>query len=1525
MAVSIAHSKTSLIADGADTSLIRPSDWNEGHIVSGLGGAAELNVGTTPGTVAAGDDARFLTVGTGAGTVTAGDDFRLHPSQFIQVAKNATVIAGQWYTSVKDACDYAATIALTGNRVTIYVHPGEYTESPFTVPAYTYVTGSEDWGGANLITNNNAAHFITMAANSGLMRFRVTGPTGVGFASIDQQASGVAKTYWINMAAGYYGWWAHAASGTARLHCIGCVSDSSTTTNTMFRATAGANIMMMQSGPMAGSGITYGAYADGATASLTFDLCMFRISGHTSVYVDNGASAKGISCTFAQGATALHHGPNGGTITMHGCNVKAGGYTTDVNIAGNTGSFTYSGALTKSKITKTGSITPIIAFADPNATTPGQYIYGELMLGSVTAQTPVTSWINANRATGVVSGGTVQRNSGLNVDVSAGSGFFDTASGQIIVSWGATTVAFTGSSEEEWVQVSNTGVVSTTTVEPDFDTTVVLATANTNSTDVMFLASQQVLLPQQPAKLHEFLTHAVGPVVTAGLAVTKNTSPSLQLDVASGEYMVGLDEHYPGGGAAITWTYWYSDGLGGWTSSAGISSVDTATYDAGTGTPAAMTAGYYRRDLLFIAENAAGFEYHMVLGQQFDSQANAVTNPVAPDFLLEYAVRLAAPIVQQGATDIAEVVDQRTKVGQFIPPTQNTDRYIQIAAGGQTAQFGRTVLFGDANNVSFGLSTGTNINTVTATVAKQTANMSLSGNYVGNSTLSNTGGFVIEGGNNVTLSGTGNTVIVSAANPGGGGQFSAGVSSAGNSAGATGITGTQLVFAGGANITLSQTTGANGGTVTIIGGAGGAGAALKGSGTYTQNTGTIEFANSNGITFGLSNNGTMTASHDGITSQSVQTQNMVSILGSTGNISFDNGNNVTFGGNASTITASIPSGATRTGNLGGIGADTQTATTGTVIFQSGNNVTFGLNNNTITASIPAGATATGNIGSIVGSNATYTSGAVTFTGSNAVTVRSTTGQQIVIDAPVQTVQTQGMVSINGATGNIQFSNSNNVSFGINGSTVTATATFAQSVQTQNLIQAVSGSNSTGGATNTSNAGLQLAQANGFSFILSGNTVSGSVNTTYAASNHSHGANALTGPVAATSASNGFSLNVNAIGNTTAQSNVTWTVGTNGLSLDGRNYAGTGTTFGGTNISGSITQNSNGIALSLSAGAGGGGIVVATNNTGGGTSTVTGSVTFGALNGLTFYQSNGSVVGSYTDAGAGGGISAVVFSAGAGNSNLSNVNFSNSNGVSWGIAGSTITASVNAPATISSFAPSWVVSGMATNTSLGQSTLYFMPIDIPAPLYASRVNFYVSFSGALSAGNSTGSCTARLGYGLYSLNSHSLSLITSYEAIVLSQTMNSNTQYVANHYFGISNVTSHSTLQTSISATNASTYQATNINGQRVIALPINSTLTPGRYWLGMSNQTNAGNAMTNNMSVMVTSVGVQPSVNYLGAASAATNASVFRMMQGMGTYSAQSAAWPSTIAYTTDAIRAPVSQTLVHFQIVGQSFSSNYL
>jgi hypothetical protein len=49
MAINVTHSKVSTIPDGDDTSVVRPSDWNDDHVIVGLGTAAELNAGVANG------------------------------------------------------------------------------------------------------------------------------------------------------------------------------------------------------------------------------------------------------------------------------------------------------------------------------------------------------------------------------------------------------------------------------------------------------------------------------------------------------------------------------------------------------------------------------------------------------------------------------------------------------------------------------------------------------------------------------------------------------------------------------------------------------------------------------------------------------------------------------------------------------------------------------------------------------------------------------------------------------------------------------------------------------------------------------------------------------------------------------------------------------------------------------------------------------------------------------------------------------------------------------------------------------------------------------------------------------------------------------------------------------------------------------------------------------------------------------------------------------------------------------------
>lgn len=266
-------------------------------------------------------------------------------------------------------------------------------------------------------------------------------------------------------------------------------------------------------------------------------------------------------------------------------------------------------------------------------------------------------------------------------------------------------------------------------------------------------------------------------------------------------------------------------------------------------------------------------------------------------------------------------------------------------------------------------------------------------------------------------------------------------------------------------------------------------------------------------------------------------------------------------------------------------------------------------------------------------------------------------------------------------------------------------------------------------------------------------------------------------------------------------------------------------------------------------------------------------------------------------------------------------------VSLSSAGSTI--SILLPG-VSQYDP-WgdIPTVLVTNSSLGQSSLFFYPFDLMYPVSASRVNFFLSLGTTSSNVASSGSGSLGIGYALYSLGTAQdrLTQITSYSAVVVSYTSSSGSQFAATHYIGLSNATSHSTSQKALSTSNASTYPANSIGGFRVIALPVNSTIAPGRYWMGLSVQTtnNASASFKMDVSVLQQTFSNLLAYRPFGTSSAASNASVWGALPGAGTYSAQSAAWPNSIGLTASDIRMAVSITAPYFNFSGISTALTFL
>lgn len=449
---------------------------------------------------------------------------------------------------------------------------------------------------------------------------------------------------------------------------------------------------------------------------------------------------------------------------------------------------------------------------------------------------------------------------------------------------------------------------------------------------------------------------------------------------------------------------------------------------------------------------------------------------------------------------------------------------------------------------------------------------------------------------------------------------------------------------------------------------------------------------SNGFTLSLS-----ALPPDGFVAAIAGTQTATS-----GSISFANSNGISFGMlGSSQITASytVPSTA---GLLSAIkiSAGLSSSNVSAVTFSNANGVSFGYDGTVVTASVAAVAGAQTALSGLANSQTTFSSGTVGLSELGAITIRSTTGNQFQFSVAPQSAQTQSNVqgisagtqvgrsgdivfsNSNGISfglsgsntltasytvpGATVFSNSNNVSFGLNGSTVTATATFAQSAQTQSNVQGLIVSNTT-----YRTGDVSFSNANGISFgssagqaITASYTVPGA--TVFSNSNNvSFGLNGSTVTATATFAQSNQVLSIFASSNTTAQSS-SGTIDARSLSFRGMGVASVGLSAGE-------------VVISVPGAAGDGGNVMAAGTR---TAQTSGTVIFSNANGISFGLNavgGSQLTASYTVPSTAGLLSAINISGGTTSGNVSAVTFSNGNGVSFGFDGSVMTASVAAVA------------------------------------------------------------------------------------------------------------------------------------------------------------------------------------------------------------------------------------------------------
>lgn len=571
-----------------------------------------------------------------------------------------------------------------------------------------------------------------------------------------------------------------------------------------------------------------------------------------------------------------------------------------------------------------------------------------------------------------------------------------------------------------------------------------------------------------------------------------------------------------------------------------------------------------------------------------------------------------------------------------------TSQSSQVASASNGSFTFQTLAFSNANNVTFGTSAG---GIITASVAGAGGAASLSGYATGNTTQSSSGtaalsSLVFNGGGIVSVGISNGSIVISGPDTTSFAPFSVGFSTGGNTAGNTGFGTDQVVFAGGANITLSGSTNAGSMTISIVGAAGGGGGGGVNFGVSTMgntagSTGTVSTGNVVLAALGALSLSQSTGAAGSAATISIRGPDVSSLVA---------GANITISTAGSTISII---GASVAASPLSISAGTTSGALQSIVFSNSNGFSFGLNGSTITGSY---------------------------------TVPSTAGLLSAINLSAGTTSS----NLSAFT----LSNSNGLAFGLNGGTITGSYTVPS---TAGLISAI---NVSAGTTSNNMSALVLSNSNGLSFGLNGSTITGSY-TVPTQTNQTVGLYASSQTVGQSSSSTVDARSISFVG----RGNISVGLSAGSFLISG---AGAGAAFSagisGGNTSGDtgtvsnqlVFAGGNNITLSGSTNAGGMTLSISGPNVGGAqtgisglqvsnTTYTSGTVTFQNANGISFGSSGANgISASYTVPSTAGLLSAVNISAGTTSNNLSALVLSNSNGLSFGLNGSTITGSYTVP-------------------------------------------------------------------------------------------------------------------------------------------------------------------------------------------------------------------------------------------------------
>ena len=563
---------------------------------------------------------------------------------------------------------------------------------------------------------------------------------------------------------------------------------------------------------------------------------------------------------------------------------------------------------------------------------------------------------------------------------------------------------------------------------------------------------------------------------------------------------------------------------------------------------------------------------------------------------------------------------------------------------------------------------------------------------------------------------------------------------------------------------------------------------------------------------------------------------------------FGNGGGVTFGYDGTNVTASAPSGGGGITNIN-VSAGTTSQNLSRLTFADSNGISFGLNGSVITGTVATnyqsqGAYLTTAMASNRGSDFMGTNTALTANGVSMTA--NSSGLSLNFPAFLTTAQSPGAYLTTARASNDGIGTNTALTAGPLAWTANSAGLSLNAGSAAGTTSGFGGNLISGSMThNTAGLNLSLNHPAWLTTAMASNAATLS-NIRLSAGTTSNLASAFT-----FGDGNGISFGLNA-------GTITGTVATNYQSQGaylttamasnrGSDFVQATAAFAGTNASGTIA--SNGISISVAAPGGGGAINVSAGTTSGNLQTIE----FANSNGVSFGL-DGSTITASAAAGAGGG---VALAAGGATVSDSTVIFSNSNNITFGLNGSTMTASYADPTESLFWRPKDFVTTVGAPINASASIIY-CPLD--HNLSASRFDLLASINVTTVNNNSSAGVLYTITAVIYTRNAGTLS--------------------------SLSSVVGNNQMTWSSNATGS-------VTGAFRLSVPLNVNAVADKYWIGVQLSTRATGltgAATTSLGNTFTMMGVGSA--QVGAFSArepgAGTANSNGWFSGMGMYSGTS-------------------------------------